>query len=443
MVYTLGRWTAEEKAALVQVLLNKTNFEGLTQTATRDAILDAIIAVQGSNNTALESQRVEFSALITEIESALNANLNEIARVENAAAAARLELSNALAAEIAQTDGEVVSLGQRIDTMLSNTDAAAIDSIAELLAHVNSVDGDLADAITAMGTGSNSALNDHITAYNLKVTELTNTIAANKVIASDEIARLEQLINNHKTEATTRNTLVDGELQAIKDDIVSKSGEQTQALSDATVALDSKITTAKAAAIEAAKQERLTSEGVINQTINTLETKVDQQKTDLEDQISTALSSMGLNDTELTGKIELINKTLNDNLDNDTFSVLENLDALADEMNNRQTVIAGVASVTAGIVSGLPFTTATDYEVVVSPVGHVPAFISVEKIDGASFKVNAKDARYFAEDNVDYTAAFNVSYQLVFKPADIAREMTLSDGTGAGVVGAGTGEAGA
>jgi len=102
----------------------------------------AIRSEMAANETARD-------ASVETIRAALQADVDQ--NESDADAAIASEASTARAAEVA--------LGARIDSVLSNADPAALDSLAEVVAAFQAADLDLNGAITALGSGSTSALN--------------------------------------------------------------------------------------------------------------------------------------------------------------------------------------------------------------------------------------------------------------------------------------------
>ena len=93
-----------------------------------------------------------------------------------------------LEAESTARQSEVSNLQSQIDNILSNVDPAALDSLTEIVEAFQSADDDINAAITALGTGSQSALNQEILDRQTADTDLQNQIDAEEAsrISADQ-----------------------------------------------------------------------------------------------------------------------------------------------------------------------------------------------------------------------------------------------------------------
>ena len=134
------------------------------------------------------------------------------------------------------------ALGARIDAVLSNIDAGALDSLTELLAAFQSADSNLNSAITALGASSTSALAAEVTARQAAVTGAIATASADataKVLAEANIRSandatvLTQAEGYADTkvaaEATARATAVTSAIATAASDATSKVAVETAA----------------------------------------------------------------------------------------------------------------------------------------------------------------------------------------------------------------------
>jgi hypothetical protein len=199
-----------------------------------DAEVAALAATHNTDKEAIEAAiatiNTELAALdgdIVAVEDALNAeitrattaeaaNAAEIVRVEGKVDANKDELaliidgvSTQLSTETSARTSDVADLNARIDNVISNTDATALDSLSEIVAAFQSADSDLNSAISQLSSDRAAALQNFIdTVYSPKVLEIEGNVSANGTAISDETsraqgeeARIEGLVNTEKTRA--------------------------------------------------------------------------------------------------------------------------------------------------------------------------------------------------------------------------------------------------
>jgi len=95
------------------------------------------------------------------------------------ATAAELSLNTKVSTETSRAIAAEGSLNTKVDFVISNVDGAAIDSLTEIVTAYTNMDGNLSNAIVALGTGANSALSAEISNRIADVnTEESRAIAA-------------------------------------------------------------------------------------------------------------------------------------------------------------------------------------------------------------------------------------------------------------------------
>lgn len=113
-------------------------------------------------------------ALITDvasIEESLQATQQELSQVS-------MDAFNAISSETTRATTAESALGSRIDSVISNTDPAALDSLSELVSAFEAADSSLNGAISALGTAASSALG----------VEVARAIAAEQLLQSNIVS---------------------------------------------------------------------------------------------------------------------------------------------------------------------------------------------------------------------------------------------------------------
>ena len=98
-------------------------------------------------------------------------------------------VQSSLDAEVTARQTAISDLTSRVDAIVSNTDAAALDSLSEIVDAFQTADGDLNGAITALGTASTSAIGAERTRAEAAEGELASDISDEESarIAADNI----------------------------------------------------------------------------------------------------------------------------------------------------------------------------------------------------------------------------------------------------------------
>lgn len=129
-----------------------------------------LFSLQYLNSTTIAaSQELTIGTLTcTDQNGILNINNNPVAMAQSVTDALALiynktEVDAAIAAEAVARTAADNALGARIDNILSNTDATALNSLSELVSAFQGADGSLATSITDMAASAASALGAEVT----------------------------------------------------------------------------------------------------------------------------------------------------------------------------------------------------------------------------------------------------------------------------------------
>ena len=176
--YTAGAGRAMEFKAKAGYKYYKTNGSDSFDLETRFAAVESDVATNaanplpGQNQTAIADLTVAMQAKDSQIEAAASAEVSRASQAEASLQsaidavdagykAADVVLTNAVSAEASSRAAAVsaeesramaaeAGLQQQISSILSNVDPALIDSISELLAHVNAADQNLIQSIAQL-----------------------------------------------------------------------------------------------------------------------------------------------------------------------------------------------------------------------------------------------------------------------------------------------------
>lgn len=140
-------------------------------------------------------------------------------------------VQSSLDAEVTARQTAVSDLSSRVDAIVSNTDAAALDSLSEIVAAFQSADSDINGTISALGTSATSALGAEVTRAQAAEAELASDIsdeedariAADNLLAAD-ITNLTSRANTNDTRSTSIETaagIVEGRVSEAESDIVA------------------------------------------------------------------------------------------------------------------------------------------------------------------------------------------------------------------------------
>ena len=224
--------------ASVTVIDENSVLINLSEAITGTAVFFSIQHVSAPNVTAVDSITINTMTLRDAI-GVLTVNNNAVAMEESVASrlAQKYSTTQADAAIAAAVSAEAVlrtaadgTLSARIDSVLSNIDGTALNSLSEIVAAFQAADGTLNGAISSLGTNASSALG----------TEASTARAAEATLTA-----------NLASEVTNRGTAVSGAITTASGDATSKVyTETTRAIAaEATLTtnLGSEVSAARAA----------------------------------------------------------------------------------------------------------------------------------------------------------------------------------------------------
>jgi len=190
-----------------------------------DILLDAAIkseetralAAEGANATAISNEVTRATAVEAANAAAITAEASTRAAADVALGDNIQTVSDTLAQELLDRAAADSNLQSQIDFIVSNTDAAALDSLTEIVAAFQTADGDLLTTVTANTTAISTEEAARISADNALTTAL----------GAEETARISgdaTLQSNLDTEVAALEA-ADGVLQTNIDGKVAKSGD--------------------------------------------------------------------------------------------------------------------------------------------------------------------------------------------------------------------------
>jgi hypothetical protein len=181
-----------------------------------------------------------------------------------AAAPAVTALQSDLATEVSTRTTEIARIDTRVDSVLSNIDPVALDSLTEVVTAFQNADGSLSDALTALSTAATSALGVETAARIAGDSDLQTAIDAEATRAQGVEA---QLTTDLASEVTARTTAISTE-QSTR--AAAITAEQT-----ARAAAISTEQTARAAAISAEQTARETAISSVNTRVDSVLSNID------------------------------------------------------------------------------------------------------------------------------------------------------------------------
>jgi hypothetical protein len=218
----------------------------LTQNLSAE-VIRATADVNTEESRAIAAELVLTNDLASEVTN----RTNDVNAEQSRAEAAELVLTNDLSAEVVARNADVnaeqsrataaeLALGGRIDFIASNTAPEAIDSLTEIITAYTNMDGNLSNAIVALGSGANTALSAEIVRAEAAETsldtyadtlssglssELVNRANAVSVESSNRVSG-DLSLDNKVVAETSRATAAELSLDAYADAIsLEKSNE--------------------------------------------------------------------------------------------------------------------------------------------------------------------------------------------------------------------------
>ena len=143
-----------------------------------------------------------------------------------------LEVNNNPLAFTQYVDAQDAALGARIDSLVSNTDPSAIDSLSEIVTAFQTADGDLNSAISSMSTNAASALATEVSRAQVaenslqSALDIVNTVLATKADSSNVDAQISALESQILSNIQAYNTSLSNEIPTAVSQLANDSGYQ-------------------------------------------------------------------------------------------------------------------------------------------------------------------------------------------------------------------------
>lgn len=181
-----------------------------------------------------------------------------------AAAPAVTALQSDLATEVSTRTTEIARIDTRVDSVLSNIDPVALDSLTEVVTAFQNADGSLSDALTALSTAATSALGVETAARIAGDSDLQTAINTESTRAQGVEA---QLTTGLASEVTARQGAISTEQTARAAAISAETSARQTAISTEQ--------TARAAAISAEQTARETAISSVNTRVDSVLSNID------------------------------------------------------------------------------------------------------------------------------------------------------------------------
>lgn len=258
----------------------------------------------GSEGEVLsKGQEVAFKSQVTQLRSDLE---SAIESEESRAMGVEGSLQSALSSEESARIAGDASLQSQIDNILSNVDPAALDSLTEVVNAFQEADSDLQAAISALGTGSTSALTEEISRAQAAELSLQSNIDAEQSarIAADlvleesidsEMSRAMSIEGSLQSQITAESSRAQSAEQGLQDDI---NAEELRAMG-VEGSLQSQITqevSDRIAAVSAEESRAMSIE-------SSLQTQINDVVSDLSSEVSRAMDIEDSLQSQITQEI--------------------------------------------------------------------------------------------------------------------------------------------
>ena len=181
-----------------------------------------------------------------------------------AAAPAVTALQSDLATEVSTRTTEIARIDTRVDSVLSNIDPVALDSLTEVVTAFLNADGSISDALAALSTSATSALGVETAARIAADSDLQTAIDAEATRAQGAEA---QLTTDLASEVTARQGAISTEQTARAAAISAETSARESAISSET--------TAREAAILAEQTARQTAISSVNTRVDNVLSNID------------------------------------------------------------------------------------------------------------------------------------------------------------------------
>jgi len=215
-----------------------------------EATIAANLANEITNRTSADTAAIATAASDATSKVAAEAALRTSADTAAIATAAS-DATSKVAAEATTARAAEAALGVRIDNVLSNTDATALNSLSELVTAFQAADGSLTSSISALSTSAASALATEVTDRETAVTaaiataasDATSKVAAEAVLArAAEVAAIATAASDATSKVAAEATARDS---AISTAIATEVTDRNTAITAGVVTSASKLTTAR------------------------------------------------------------------------------------------------------------------------------------------------------------------------------------------------------
>ena len=256
--------------------------------------------------TLEENDRTNTSAIST-----LNSNVSglqsDVSTLQSSVSSINLDITSLqgslsivqsdISTEVSQRESAVTSLQGQIDSVLANTDATALNSLAEIVQAFQTADNDVNLAITTLATGAQSAVDS-------EVLERKGAIVAVEVALANEV-----------TARTNGDTTLQNALNAAITSLQSEQSADVTALEAAIAAAQTAATaavaaeaTARAAALSAEYDSRVAGDDVLQGQITANATAITAEAASrtaadetLQNNINTVTSSVSAVASDVAG----------------------------------------------------------------------------------------------------------------------------------------------
>jgi hypothetical protein len=322
-------------------LIKQKFLEGIDSTKFKVAQNGAIIALDSSGNE-VEILKLDANnnALVLGVEKADKSALEQ--EVSDRQAAVSAEAADRVAGDAA--------LQTQIDSIISNVDPAALDSLSEIVAAFQAADSDLDGAITALGTSASSALGE----------ETAARIAADEAL-QDAIDAEEARAMGAESALDMRLTTAEGEIDTLQSDMdaaeLAISNEVSRAQS-AESALDMRLTTAEGEidtlqsdmdaaelAISNEVSARIAADADLQSQIDDVDGYAQEVRSDLEQEIL----DRGAGDTNLQNQINNILSNTDPAALDSLTEIVAAFEAADDDLNGAITALGTSSSSALGV----------------------------------------------------------------------------------------------
>ena len=333
-------------------------------------------------------------------------------------------VQTSLDAEVTARQTAISDLTSRVDAIVSNTDAAALDSLTEIVDAFQSDDGDLNGAITALGTASTSAIGAERTRAEAAEGELASDIsdeeaariAADNILTGD-VSTLVSRANTNDTRSTAIETaagIVEGRVSEAETDII--------AIEDAATALSGSVNQLEIDLYSEASRAQDAEEALASDLADEI-TRAQAAEADLASDLADAVSSLESDISSEQSRAESAESALADDIASET-SAREA--AVSAEVTARQAAISAEQTARAAAISAETTARESAISAVNSRVDSVLSNIDPAALDSLTEVVNAfQSADGSLTDTITNLTASSAAAVLAEETRALAAEAAL------------------